>query len=34
MKIEALRLEKHWTQEELAEGCGLNVRTIQRAESG
>jgi transcriptional regulator with XRE-family HTH domain len=34
MKIEALRLDKHWTQEELAEGCGLNVRTIQRAESG
>lgn len=34
MKIEALRLEKPWTQEELAEACGLNVRTIQRAESG
>ena len=34
MKIETLRLEKPWTQEELADACGLNVRTIQRAESG
>ncbi len=34
MKIELLRAEKPWTQEGLAEACGLNVRTIQRAESG
>jgi transcriptional regulator with XRE-family HTH domain len=34
MKIEALRIEKSWTQEDLAEASGLNVRTIQRAESG
>lgn len=38
MKINAelivrLRKDKHWTQEELAIACGLNVRTIQRVES-
>jgi transcriptional regulator with XRE-family HTH domain len=32
MKI--LRLNKHWSQEQLAQLSGLNVRTIQRVEKG
>ncbi len=31
-KIKALRLEKSWSQEELAERSGLSLRTIQRME--
>jgi transcriptional regulator with XRE-family HTH domain len=27
-------VERNWSQEQLAEFCGLNVRTIQRVESG
>lgn len=34
MIIRKLRNNKGWSQEELAEICGLNVRTIQRVESG
>ncbi len=34
MLIRKLRLEKGWTQEELAEMCDLSVRTIQRIERG
>ena len=32
--IKKLRLERHWSQEQLAEMSGLNTRTIQRIESG
>ena len=32
--IQKLRLEKGWSQSQLAELSGLNVRTIQRIESG
>ena len=34
MIVKKLRNKKAWSQEELAEICGLNVRTIQRLESG
>ena len=34
MIIKQLRDRRGWTQEQLAECCGLNVRTIQRVESG
>ncbi|MDO3383308.1 helix-turn-helix domain-containing protein [Gilvimarinus algae] len=34
MIVKKLRLERNWSQEQLAELCGLNVRTIQRVESG
>lgn len=34
MIVKKLRNKKAWSQEELAEICGLNVRTIQRVESG
>jgi len=30
--VKALRHEKQWTQEQLADACGLNLRTIQRLE--
>lgn len=30
--IKRLREEKHWSQEQLGELCGLNLRTIQRLE--
>ncbi len=30
--IKRLREEKHWSQEQLSEMCGLNLRTIQRLE--
>lgn len=38
MKIDAkhvreLRLQRQWSQEQLAEACGLNLRTVQRLES-
>ena len=34
MIIRKLRLQKGWTQEELAEMCGISARTIQRIERG
>lgn len=34
MTIKELRLQKGWTQEDLARHSGLSARTIQRAESG
>jgi len=34
MSIKSLRLERHLSQEQLAEIAGLNVRTIQRLENG
>jgi transcriptional regulator with XRE-family HTH domain len=34
MIVKKLRDENDWTQEQLAEYSGLNVRTIQRVESG
>ena len=33
-EIKKLRLERHWSQEQLAEMSGLSTRTIQRIESG
>lgn len=33
-EIKKARLEKHWSQEQLAEMSGLSVRTIQRIEKG
>ena len=32
--VKALRLAKHWSQDELAQMSNLNVRTIQRVEKG
>ncbi len=32
--MKSLRLEKHWSQEQLAQLSDLNVRTIQRVEKG
>ena len=32
-KVKALRHARHWSQEQLAAACGLNLRTIQRLES-
>lgn len=32
--MKSLRLEKHWSQEHLAQLSGLNIRTIQRVEKG
>jgi len=34
MKIRKMRLAKAWSQEQLAEMCGLSIRTIQRLERG
>jgi len=34
MDVKKLRLERHWSQEQLAEFSGLSTRTIQRIESG
>lgn len=34
MIVRKLRLEKGWSQEQLAECCGLSVRTVQRIERG
>lgn len=31
--VKKLRSEKHWSQEQLSEVCGLNLRTIQRLEN-
>lgn len=33
-RIAALRRERSWSQEELAQASGLSVRTVQRIESG
>ena len=32
--IKKMRLERHWTQDQLAEMSGLSVRTVQRIENG
>jgi transcriptional regulator with XRE-family HTH domain len=32
--IKKMRLERHWSQEQLAEMSGLSIRTIQRIEKG
>jgi transcriptional regulator with XRE-family HTH domain len=32
--IKKMRLERHWSQEQLAEMSGLSIRTIQRIENG
>lgn len=32
--IKEMRLDRHWSQEQLAEMSGLSIRTIQRIESG
>lgn len=34
MIVRKLRSKQSWSQEQLADFCGLNVRTIQRVESG
>jgi transcriptional regulator with XRE-family HTH domain len=34
MNIQKMRIDKGWSQEELATHSGLNVRTIQRIENG
>lgn len=34
MQVKSLRLDKSWSQEQLAQLSGLNVRTIQRIEKG
>ncbi|MEO1594717.1 MAG: helix-turn-helix transcriptional regulator [Pseudomonadota bacterium] len=34
MTIQKRRLERGWSQEELARHCGLSTRTIQRIEAG
>ncbi len=34
MSIRQKRLDKGWTQSQLAEFCGLSLRTIQRVEKG
>lgn len=32
-QIKKLRTQRHWSQEQLAAACGLNLRTIQRLEN-
>ena len=32
-RVKELRAGKHWSQEELAVACGINLRTIQRIEN-
>ncbi|MDX5585342.1 MAG: helix-turn-helix domain-containing protein [Aureibaculum sp.] len=32
--IKKMRLERHWSQDQLAEMSGLSIRTIQRIENG
>ena len=31
-KIKALRVQRNWTQQYLADACGMSLRTIQRIE--
>lgn len=31
--VKQLRANKHWSQQQLSDACGLNLRTIQRLES-
>ena len=31
-KIKQLRLDKGWTQQQLADACGVSMRTVQRVE--
>ncbi|MGY6648748.1 helix-turn-helix domain-containing protein [Wenyingzhuangia sp. IMCC45574] len=33
-ELKKMRLERHWSQEQLAEMSGLSIRTIQRIENG
>jgi transcriptional regulator with XRE-family HTH domain len=33
-EIRKMRLERHWSQDQLAEMSGLSIRTIQRIENG
>ena len=33
-RVRELRQARHWSQEQLADACGVNLRTIQRLESG
>ena len=33
-EIKKMRLERHWSQEQLADMSGLSIRTIQRIENG
>lgn len=33
-EVKKMRLERHWSQEQLAEMSGLSIRTIQRIENG
>ena len=32
--IKKMRLERHWSQDQLAEMSGLSIRTVQRIENG
>ncbi|GEA12210.1 helix-turn-helix transcriptional regulator [Alteromonas sp. KUL49] len=32
-KIKGLRQDKGWTQQHMADACGLSLRTVQRAEN-
>ena len=32
-QVKKLRTERHWSQEQLATACGVNLRTIQRLEN-
>ncbi|NKI36133.1 DUF805 domain-containing protein [Wenzhouxiangella sp. XN79A] len=33
LRVRALRRARHWSQDQLADACGLNLRTVQRLES-
>jgi transcriptional regulator with XRE-family HTH domain len=33
-EIKKMRLERHWSQDQVAEMSGLSIRTIQRIENG
>lgn len=33
-EVKKMRLERHWSQDQLAEMSGLSIRTIQRIENG
>ena len=32
-QVKKLRMERHWSQEQMAAACGLNLRTVQRLEN-